>query len=625
MPISFERIPNNIRVPLFYVEITNRAASYFAQNQSTLLIGPKMASGLAVPLEPVLVTAFDDAVGLFGAGSILADMVGVYRRNDTMGELWCIPHDDDTANTSAVLTGAAPAPGLLAILQALPDAAFNIAINGVMQTAGPVSLLAAPSLNDCARRLGDTLSGVTLVFNGTGFVVTTFASGPAARLTNATAPATGTDVSADLMLTAATSDSLVQGATVPSAAASKELTVFGTAMAAGSIFAYIGGDRIVTNIPAGFNSSQIAQAVCDQVNADPFCLLTAAPNPLLPSNFILTCKQGGVIGNEIDVSANLRGVSGGETFPRGVNITTVTGMGGGIGQPPVDEIIAAMGDDEYDFIGSPYNDPVSLDAFDELMNDLSGRWSWDRQIYGGVFAARQDSAANHQAFGTLRNGPHVYCLGAAATATPTWRRASALTGQAALGLRQDPGRPLQTLPLVGVRAPARGSGFRISDKNTLLHSGISIEMADLSGQVQIQRVISTYQRNQWGVADPSWLDVQTGYTLMYVVRFLRQRLLQKFPRHKLADDGTQFGYGQAVATPSIIRGELVAAYSELESIGLVENMDAFKEHLIVERNADDPNRVDILFPPDLINKLRILALLVEFRLQYPPPALAAAA
>ena len=96
---------------------------------------------------------------------------------------------------------------------------------------------------------------------------------------------------------------------------------------------------------------------------------------------------------------------------------------------------------------------------------------------------------------------------------------------------------------------------------------------------------------------------------------MRQRIMQKFGRHKLANDGTPFGYGQAIVTPRIIRAELVAAYSELISQGIAENMEAFKAYLIVERDANDPNRINVLLPPDLINQLRIFAMLVEFRLQ----------
>ena len=86
--------------------------------------------------------------------------------------------------------------------------------------------------------------------------------------------------------------------------------------------------------------------------------------------------------------------------------------------------------------------------------------------------------------------------------------------------------------------------------------------------------------------------------------------------HKLANDGTRYGAGQAIVTPSVIRGELVALYRQLELSGIVENADLFKQYLIVERNADNPNRLDVLFPPDLVNQLRIFAVLNQFRLQY---------
>src|SRR4029077_12422361 len=126
-------------------------------------------------------------------------------------------------------------------------------------------------------------------------------------------------------------------------------------------------------------------------------------------------------------------------------------------------------------------------------------------------------------------------------------------------------------------------------------------------------------------ADPSWLDVQTPATLQYLVRTLRGAILTKFPRHKLANDGTHFGAGQAIVTPKILRAELVAQYATLESLGMVENIDAFKQFLIVERDVVDPNRVNVLLPPDLVNQLRVFAALVQFRLQYSPQSLASTA
>ncbi|HHH0001480.1 TPA: phage tail sheath C-terminal domain-containing protein, partial [Yersinia enterocolitica] len=69
-------------------------------------------------------------------------------------------------------------------------------------------------------------------------------------------------------------------------------------------------------------------------------------------------------------------------------------------------------------------------------------------------------------------------------------------------------------------------------------------------------------------------------------------------------------------TPKVIRGELLSVYRQLERAGIVENFELFKQYLIVERNADNPNRLDVLFPPDYVNQLRVFAVLNQFRLQY---------
>jgi phage tail sheath gpL-like len=91
-------------------------------------------------------------------------------------------------------------------------------------------------------------------------------------------------------------------------------------------------------------------------------------------------------------------------------------------------------------------------------------------------------------------------------------------------------------------------------------------------------------------------------------------VLLRFPRHKLADDGARFGSGQAVVTPKIMAAEALAWFRELEELGIVEDFAAFKVALVVERNATDPNRLDILLPPDLVNQLLVAATQVQFLL-----------
>uniref|UniRef100_UPI00262D310B phage tail sheath C-terminal domain-containing protein n=1 Tax=uncultured Kiloniella sp. TaxID=1133091 RepID=UPI00262D310B len=94
----------------------------------------------------------------------------------------------------------------------------------------------------------------------------------------------------------------------------------------------------------------------------------------------------------------------------------------------------------------------------------------------------------------------------------------------------------------------------------------------------------------------------------------RTLILRKYPRHKLADDGRNYGQGQAIITPNVGRSEVVARARVWEELGLVENIDQFKEEVICERNSKDPNRLDWMLPPDLVNQFRVGAAQIGFLL-----------
>jgi phage tail sheath gpL-like len=59
---------------------------------------------------------------------------------------------------------------------------------------------------------------------------------------------------------------------------------------------------------------------------------------------------------------------------------------------------------------------------------------------------------------------------------------------------------------------------------------------------------------------------------------------------------------------------LIALFIQWMEVGLVENLAQFKTDLIVERNSTDPDRVDAIIPPDVINQFRIFAASLQFRL-----------
>ena len=200
--------------------------------------------------------------------------------------------------------------------------------------------------------------------------------------------------------------------------------------------------------------------------------------------------------------------------------------------------------------------------------------------------------------------------------SPAFEWAAAYTAKAQRALANDPARPLQTLSLTDIKLAPLHERFNFVELNSLALNGLAIQKAGSDNQPMLAREQTTYQLNLYGMPDDAYELVTTLATLARLLRNQRHAITSKFPRHKLANDGTRFGPGQAIVTPGIIKGELIAQYRMDEFNGLVEDTRNFKRHLLVERDPNDPNRVNVLYPPDLINQLRIFAVLAQFRLQY---------
>lgn len=388
-------------------------------------------------------------------------------------------------------------------------------------------------------------------------------------------------------------------------AAAGAITVSGPATGSGTLNLYIAGIRVRVGVTSGQAASAIASAVAAAINADTRLPVTAEVDSGETAKVNLTCRWKGETGNDIDIRANYYA---GEVLPAGVGLT-ITAMAGGSGNPDIADAITAMGDEWYHAIVMPYTDSANLTA---LEAELADRFGPLRQIDGMAYAAFRGDHSATSTFGASRNCPHVTYMGTGLSPQPPYIWAAVNAGEAAASLSIDPARPLQTLPLTGILPPALTARWTMEERNLLLFDGISTFTVDASGQVLIERQITNYKTNAFGVADPSYLDVNTPATLSYLRFAIRARITQKFPRHKLADDGTNFAPGQAIVTPRIIRAELVALMREMEEAGLVENIEQFKNDLLVERNANDRNRVDVLASPDLVNQFRIFAAQLQF-------------
>ena len=394
-------------------------------------------------------------------------------------------------------------------------------------------------------------------------------------------------------------------------AATCSLQFTAAATANGTFCLYLGGVKYALPVLTTQTTAQLATAMAALVNADPSCPATATVST---NTVTFTADNKGFIGNGIDIRVNYRGAAGGEATPAGLTYT-FTGMSGGATNPSLTSALASLASKTFDFIVLPYNDTTSLNALQTFLNDTTGRWSWQQQIYGHVFSMKSGTTGSLTTFGAARNNQHESVIGIYDSPTPDYLWAAALGGAAAASLRVDPGLPLQTVVLQTVLAPPVQSRFSLSLNNSLLYTGISTFNVGDDGTVSIQNLITTYQTNTFGAADNSYLEVETMFLLMFVLRYMQSAVTSKFARVKLAANSSAAAANGSVVTPNVIRAELVAEYRQLEANGYVQNGDAFKAGLIVEQDSTNPNRVNVLWPGILINQLRIFALLAQFRLQ----------
>lgn len=401
-----------------------------------------------------------------------------------------------------------------------------------------------------------------------------------------------------------------------SAVAATGNIAFNSAPTANGVFSfYIAGILVQLPVTTTMTAAQIATALVALVNTTPFMPVSAAIDGTHNYQVDFTALNAGLAGNDIDLRVNYRGAANGEFTPAGLTYT-ITAMASGAINPTLTTGLANLANKTFDFIICPYTDATSLSALATFLNDTAGRWSWQQQLYGHVFAALRGTYGALTTFGATQNNQHQSVLGFYDSPTPSWIIAADYGGAAAASLRIDPGLPLQTVALNTMLPPPVQSQFLLLQQNNLLYNGISTFNVADDGTVSLQNVVTSYLTNAYDQPDNSYLEVETMFLLMFVIRFLKNRITTKFGRKKLAANGTHVTAGNVV-TPNTIRADQIAAFQELEALGMVQDSVSFANELIVQQNSQNPNRVDVLWPGALIDQLRIFAVLVQFRLAAP--------
>lgn len=384
------------------------------------------------------------------------------------------------------------------------------------------------------------------------------------------------------------------------------ITVTGAATAAGTVAFYCGGVRLTAAVADGASVTDVASAIDVAITAAVDLPITSSASVGVVTH---TFRNKGIEGNSFDIRDSF---NFGEELPAGISIAYAQTVPGTT-NPVLTTLIAALGDIQYHVLTHPYTDATSLTAIEaELLRRFGGLLMVD----GVAISSAVGSHSTLVTLGDGRNSKHSTIMSQPG-AVPMMPPMEFAAGVAALLSKHaaiDPARPMQTLLVNGMLSGEKADEFTNAERDLLLHDGIATSRATPSGGIQLGRLITTYQTNAAGGADTAYLDVATLLTLAYLRWSWRNRIQAKYGRHKLASDGTRVGPGQFIVTPKLMLAEAYGWFRDMEKLGLVEDFDTFKANATAERNQSDPNRLDVLLPPDLINQLIVTATQIAFRL-----------
>ncbi|MDQ0472815.1 phage tail sheath subtilisin-like domain-containing protein [Labrys wisconsinensis] len=380
----------------------------------------------------------------------------------------------------------------------------------------------------------------------------------------------------------------------------------------------IAGERLQVTIGASDTAAIVATSLAAAINAY-VDLNTGAMLPVTAAaatNVVtVTARHLGALFGELDFWTGTSAAS--NIFGGGV--LTIATSTAGAGTPSVSAVLAAMGDEEYDLIVNPWSDSANLAAIQTALDDVSGRWAFNRQIYGHMLYPFVGTFSAQTTHGLARNDRHSTALAVLPSPTPSWLWAAGFAARVfpwlSDGVTGGVSRNQTGLAVSGVKPP-RGSSQRwnYAARNTLNGSGMSTWTADKAGTVKVDKLVTTYQLGPLGQPDATFRDIQAMFQLTYGLRYLRIEMANEHGQKAIANDNP--GALQAISTPKEIKATLVHAHLQLCRQGVFENNQRFAESIIVERNAGNANRVDFFLPLDRVNPLDILAANATLYSQY---------
>ena len=364
-----------------------------------------------------------------------------------------------------------------------------------------------------------------------------------------------------------------------------------------------GGDPVTVTVASGDVINDVAAALAaaindyhDELSGTSLQVTAAAVDAVVT----VTARHKGAIFNYLDFYLPATG----NVFSGNVTVAVVTP---GAGDPDCSGGLAVLGDDPFDWQSWTFSDATNLGRYRDAMDDVSGQWSYARQVYGHVVGAVPGTTSEVTTIGLAENDRHKtmiqYPSGAGGTPTPPWRWDAGMISRAVPwlidGVLGNVSRNQTGLIVKGLRPPrdpAKNPDY--ATRNAFNRSNISTWHVTASGEVAIDKLVTMFRLDQQGLPDTTFRDIQAMGQLTYSLRRFRSFLAAEHGQKAIAD--TNPTDLDAISTPKDIEATMYRCADTMP--GVLENAK-----FLVVRNEGNFNRVDIMADLDRVNPLDIMA------------------
>jgi phage tail sheath gpL-like len=386
----------------------------------------------------------------------------------------------------------------------------------------------------------------------------------------------------------------------------KKFTVSAASAAAGRVAITVNGKTFSAAISAGADAEDVAAAIVARINSEltlPVIAETDVANEV--SFFVLSNVKGAAANsNTVSITAEAAGVSVFEedTTP-------------GTGVTDIAPYLLGLGEVRYNFIASDFADDANIRA---MADELESRYGAMRQIGGRAYIALTGELGSKTEAGTMLakaenvNSPHIVLLPRSANPGAPGVWAAAWCAVACRILADDPAANTYDTVVSGLTG---GMEFTAGERQKLLEAGIATYRLGTSGNVLIERLVTSYTESTDGGRDTSYLDVQVTETVDAVRTYINAEAKKRFKTWKLAGTEENFGSGAKVMSAGVFRSFLAELYSDvfIKEKQWCQDFDNYKKSIIVEVIPGSKTRLEYCHQPNLIGQFYIGAGLLQFK------------